>query len=1037
MRFAAKHNSSSHSSNNNKNPRLRRRGSTSSATSIASKTSLSSDAEQPVLISIVGQQYRHRHSIGGNSGSNPDDSRENSIKGEIARDEEDVELQRGKQHSVRANDSNNKRRGSKSNKSNRSRASKDSVVDSQDGGEEEEEEKATRASTSARHDANTTAAANEASLLKKLSPIGRYAAENSYDMSRLVSPRVAAGCATAVSTGTPAAAAAASTAESMSADAPSGNYSHSTSPGQEANNAETADSALAGDGEIGSSQPLKSARAGEEEVEAETNGRRTSMLNAQDEKVPATTLQANRRTHQIRQLMGSVEGGAGHKAADGGGGGGRDGSAASRNPRRSTFWSFSNSRNNTIYTPRYSDGANGSRRGSLPPRASIAGGGNVSSNDRDGIAVTASADDALPNVSSQKLSDVMVPRRRSEQSKGQFDEQAMLEADLAAIHAYNKVNTTAATAAAGNRRRNTTATASATTAAEEQWARRNVPPDTTQQHIHQLRHESTTTGSAGGALGPTEAVVNLQTATASRSGSGDAHDGLVGVDVAQSIPTITGSSTLSSEAAMISDKELSEWLPTSPATLAPAVPVGAGTGASTVSDPSTSKTALRDGSSSSSSSSVHPYVPSAEARVHINFFRSASNEYGEDERFGDDIGGGAEDGDRRSGGSESNLEGRRDLATGTGTGTDKEGKLSASSKSKKSNHSSKKNHNANSSSIGGEVRDEEEEEEEDDYEDDEEEEEDEKDDLLEAIKAAPLKTLGCNIMDYLNRQQLHALLDMWKLLRSGVEIIKHGRRGAPKYKTLLCDVNCTKLYWRSSGSRTEADQDDLPQDYQYYPTLLNPSAGAAELASGVNIAEALKQQKGEASNHSATHNFFSWGSAHTNADRVLYIRDILQVRDDCASDVLQRSLSKRYIQQDGPNAIISIKLADRTVDFEIDDDSWTAIYHPLQILVNFYQVMVNGPRASISLGNVSSTANFLTYDNTTTSNPSIGTGTGGSVGGVVGGAVSSAGAAAMVAPPAIGGARRRSTTGKAKKVGVKFKDPEEDEDDDDVSRPLL
>lgn len=111
---------------------------------------------------------------------------------------------------------------------------------------------------------------------------------------------------------------------------------------------------------------------------------------------------------------------------------------------------------------------------------------------------------------------------------------------------------------------------------------------------------------------------------------------------------------------------------------------------------------------------------------------------------------------------------------------------------------------------------------------------------------------------------------MWSLLRDGVEVLKHGRRGNPKFKTLLCDVNLTKLYWRSPGSKPDADQDNLPDDLQYYPTLLDPTAGAAELANGVAPLDSAP------TSNTARMPRTAFGTK-SNADRVLYIRDIIEV----------------------------------------------------------------------------------------------------------------------------------------------------------------
>lgn len=136
------------------------------------------------------------------------------------------------------------------------------------------------------------------------------------------------------------------------------------------------------------------------------------------------------------------------------------------------------------------------------------------------------------------------------------------------------------------------------------------------------------------------------------------------------------------------------------------------------------------------------------------------------------------------------------------------------------------------------------------------------------------------------------------------------------------------------------------------------------------------------------------------------------MRDDCGTEVMQRSLHKKFVTL-GHTSIISIILNDRTLDFEIEEvcivsvfshgygcavqeeyitpfthqqrnftclchllhhpqEPWNALFRALQILVNFYQVMVPGPRMTMSSsGPPSGFFNFLTYDTTGPSNTSM------------------------------------------------------------------
>lgn len=134
---------------------------------------------------------------------------------------------------------------------------------------------------------------------------------------------------------------------------------------------------------------------------------------------------------------------------------------------------------------------------------------------------------------------------------------------------------------------------------------------------------------------------------------------------------------------------------------------------------------------------------------------------------------------------------------------------------------------------------------------------------------------------------------MWSLLRAGVEVLKHGRSGKPKFKTLLCDLRMTKLYWRGPGARPDPDLDESDGDAAEPEHIVtSPHAKQNRRASYANV-------------------------VRTNADRVILIREIVEVRQDCSTEVLRRSLAKQYISDN--TCVISIVLADRTLDFEIQE----------------------------------------------------------------------------------------------------------------------
>lgn len=59
-----------------------------------------------------------------------------------------------------------------------------------------------------------------------------------------------------------------------------------------------------------------------------------------------------------------------------------------------------------------------------------------------------------------------------------------------------------------------------------------------------------------------------------------------------------------------------------------------------------------------------------------------------------------------------------------------------------------------------------------------------------------LRSLGSAAKGNITPQQLHILLRMRELLRTGVDVLKHGRGGRPKKRILFCEFEFTKLCWR-------------------------------------------------------------------------------------------------------------------------------------------------------------------------------------------------------------------------------------------------
>ena len=64
------------------------------------------------------------------------------------------------------------------------------------------------------------------------------------------------------------------------------------------------------------------------------------------------------------------------------------------------------------------------------------------------------------------------------------------------------------------------------------------------------------------------------------------------------------------------------------------------------------------------------------------------------------------------------------------------------------------------------------------------------------------------------------------------------------------------------------------------------------------------------------------------------------MRDDIGTDVMRRSLAKHFVTGSEQTCVISVVLTKRTLDFEIEERFWRPIFHALQILVNYYRVIL-------------------------------------------------------------------------------------------------
>jgi hypothetical protein len=58
----------------------------------------------------------------------------------------------------------------------------------------------------------------------------------------------------------------------------------------------------------------------------------------------------------------------------------------------------------------------------------------------------------------------------------------------------------------------------------------------------------------------------------------------------------------------------------------------------------------------------------------------------------------------------------------------------------------------------------------------------------------------------LNHVQQQCIIDMCNILHHGILVLKHGRSGKPKLRTLCCDESLSILYWREVGQVVNDDR---------------------------------------------------------------------------------------------------------------------------------------------------------------------------------------------------------------------------------------
>jgi len=125
--------------------------------------------------------------------------------------------------------------------------------------------------------------------------------------------------------------------------------------------------------------------------------------------------------------------------------------------------------------------------------------------------------------------------------------------------------------------------------------------------------------------------------------------------------------------------------------------------------------------------------------------------------------------------------------------------------------------------------------------------------------------------------QILKLLEAWRILRIGVPIQKHSRKGKPGPKTLWCDINMTKLYWRNSGSFIDLDMDNEEEDFERYPSLKPNSDDQSTPSKSKKKRNSFTSLFGFRTSSGKSHTGPSFLPVKNDQDRMFYLRDALKV----------------------------------------------------------------------------------------------------------------------------------------------------------------
>ena len=179
----------------------------------------------------------------------------------------------------------------------------------------------------------------------------------------------------------------------------------------------------------------------------------------------------------------------------------------------------------------------------------------------------------------------------------------------------------------------------------------------------------------------------------------------------------------------------------------------------------------------------------------------------------------------------------------------------------------------------------------------------------------PIRSMHPSVFKLLIAQQRQLLVDLYVLLREGLQILKHSKSGRPKLRFLYCDVDMRKLFWRSSSKGKP-----------------NPVA-LEENSDG----EREREKERRKSLRTPQSRRSSFAFRRTDAEREVFFEDIEETYDTIVTDVMKTSRDKGYINNKDWGFLISIKTSERTVDFEIDEIYFGILNHGLKILVDFYK----------------------------------------------------------------------------------------------------